>query len=285
MNMSLSRPTPVIKDTALSEELGCEVFLKLEIYNPTGSHKDRESLKIIAECKTKGILEVGCASTGNFGISLAYYAKISGIKCHVWFSKKGFDPARLAFLNAFGAQIHPLDLDLNDLYVTSSQRMRDEKIYDANPGKCPAKIEANAEIGREITSQVKGLDTVICCVNNGSHLLGLAQGLKGSGVRLIAAYSHSELASSIKGFHQAEGQEKIRTALSVLRGSLIEVNDEDLRFGVTSLLKAGIVAEVSSASVVGALKKIGSLDNQRLCCIITGYGLKYPQELGRLLYP
>ena len=70
--------TPLIKlgNSSVFNSLSSNIYAKLELYNPTGSHKDRESLEIIAFCIKKGIKEVGCASTGNFGISLAYLSNI-----------------------------------------------------------------------------------------------------------------------------------------------------------------------------------------------------------------
>ena len=210
----MRRPTPVIRSESLSNKLNREVWLKIEIWNPTGSHKDRESLKIIEECKQRDIHHVGCASTGNFGISLAYYAKISGLQCHVWLSKKGTNPTMLNFLHAFSAEARVLDLGLNELYAESAKEMRRLNIYNVNPGCCPAKIAGNAEIGQEIVEQIKGVNAVVCCINNGSHLLGIAEGIQGSGARIIGVYSHSRYASSIAGFHQAEGTERIQRAVS-----------------------------------------------------------------------
>ena len=54
-----------------------DVWLKLEILNPTGSHKDRESVLLIKEAKKKNFKSIGCASTGNLAISLAFFSKYS----------------------------------------------------------------------------------------------------------------------------------------------------------------------------------------------------------------
>lgn len=279
----MRKPTPLIKSDTLSKCFGCDVWLKMELWNPTGSHKDRESLKIIEECKQLNITDIGCASTGNFGISLAYYAKISGLKCHVWLPSGRAYPTVMNLLRAFSAEIHLLDLDLGELYPRSSEEIRNLNIYDVNPGKCPAKIAGNAEIGQEIVEQIKDVDTVVCCLNNGTHLLGIAEGIRGSGARIIGVYSYSRFASSIKGFNQIEGSDKIREAVSLSGGSLIEATDQDLRSGVLILYKTGIVPEVSSAGVVGVLNKMDLSQCKCICCVISGNGLKKPSELQDLL--
>jgi len=279
----MQKPTPVIRSEALSKEYGCDVWLKLEIWNPTGSHKDRETLKIMEECRQHGVSEVGCASTGNFGISLAYYAMISGLRCHVWLPSGRAYPTVMNLLRAFSAEIHLLDADLSELYPKSSEEMCNLKIYDVNPGKCPAKIAGNEEIGQEITKQIRDVDAVVCCLNNGTHLLGIAEGVGETGVRIIGVYSYSSFASSIKGFNKAEGSERIQEAVSLSGGSLIEATDQDLHSGVLALYNEGIVPEASSAGVIGVLNKLDLSRYKRICCVISGNGLKKPSELQDLL--
>ena len=240
---------------------------------------DQHTKKIMEECKRRGIRNVGCASTGNFAISLAYYAKISGLRCHVWLPSGRADPTTLNFLRAFSAEINLLDINLAELYARSAEDMDKLNVYNVNPGRCPAKIAGNVEIGQEIIEQLEGVNAVVCCVNNGTHLLGIAEGIRGSGACIIGAYSHSRFASSIRGFNQAEGADKIREAVSLSGGSLIEATDEDLRYGVLELYKAGIVPEVSSAAAIGVLQKMDLSQYERICCVVTGNGLKRPVQL------
>ena len=279
----MRKPTPVVKSEKLGRKFGCDVWLKMELWNPTGSHKDRESLKIIEECKQRGISEVGCASTGNFGISLAYYAKISGLKCHVWLPSGRAYPTVMNLLRAFSAEIHLLESDLDVLYPRSSEEMLDLNIYDVNPGKCPAKIAGNVEIGQEIIEQITGVDMVVCCLNNGTHLLGIAEGVRKSGARVIGVYSYSEFASSIRGFNQAEGSKRIQEMVSLSGGSAVEATEQDLRDGVLALYNEGIVPEASSAAVVGVLNKMDLSQCECVCCVISGNGLKKPSELQELI--
>jgi len=279
----MRKPTPVIRSENLSAKFGCDIWLKMELWNPTGSHKDRESLKIMEECRQRNVKDIGCASTGNFGISLAYYAKISGLRCHVWLPSGRAYPTVMNLLRAFSAEIHLLDSDLDELYPRSSEEMRNLNIYDVNPGKCPAKIAGNREIGREIVEQVNDLDTVVCCLNNGTHLLGMAEGVREAGVRVIGVYSYSEFASGIKGFNQAEGANRIQEAISLSGGSSIEATEQDLRDGVLALFNEGIVPEASSAGVVGVLNKLDLSHCKCICCVISGNGLKKPSELQDLL--
>ena len=68
---------------ALSEETGCEVWLKYDGANPTGSFKDRGMTLAISKALEEGAKAVVCASTGNTSASAAAYAAKAGLTCAV----------------------------------------------------------------------------------------------------------------------------------------------------------------------------------------------------------
>src|SRR5579862_3276028 len=75
--------TPLIPAEFLNKITGCQVFLKYEGLNPTGSFKDRGMTMAISKAREKGAEIVMCASTGNTSASAAAYAARAGIKCVV----------------------------------------------------------------------------------------------------------------------------------------------------------------------------------------------------------
>jgi len=74
-------------NTTLLPADGQDLFLKLEIENPTKSFKDRGSVVEIAKALEYGYDEVVCASTGNMAYSVAYYAKLGGIHATIFVSR------------------------------------------------------------------------------------------------------------------------------------------------------------------------------------------------------
>src|ERR1700704_4570610 len=66
--------TPLVPAATLSEATGCDVYLKVEGANPTGSFKDRGMTMAISKAKEEGAQAVICASTGNTSASAAAYA-------------------------------------------------------------------------------------------------------------------------------------------------------------------------------------------------------------------
>ncbi|MDH4353098.1 MAG: pyridoxal-phosphate dependent enzyme, partial [Actinomycetota bacterium] len=57
--------TPLVKGQVLSERTSCDVWLKVEGANPTGSFKDRGMTVAISQAAEQGVRAVICASTGN----------------------------------------------------------------------------------------------------------------------------------------------------------------------------------------------------------------------------
>src|SRR5713101_4665171 len=77
--------TPLIYSPRLSERVGrgCEVFVKNEGVNPTGSFKDRGMTVAVSKAIERGARTLICASTGNTSASAAAYAARAGIECAV----------------------------------------------------------------------------------------------------------------------------------------------------------------------------------------------------------
>jgi threonine synthase len=75
--------TPLVRSEVLSAETGCEVWLKYDGANPTGSFKDRGMTLAISKAVEAGAKAVVCASTGNTSASAAAYAAKAGLTCAV----------------------------------------------------------------------------------------------------------------------------------------------------------------------------------------------------------
>ena len=75
--------TPLVAAQEVSALTGCEVYLKVEGVNPTGSFKDRGMTMAISKAAESGSNAVICASTGNTSASAAAYAVRAGMVCAV----------------------------------------------------------------------------------------------------------------------------------------------------------------------------------------------------------
>ena len=101
----MSKPvSPTVFSPALSQEFNAQVYLKPEIFSPTGSYKDRIGVAAVAEALQAGARKVGVTSSGNQGLAIARAAQAAGIPCLV-LAVRDILPAYQAELQRFGASL------------------------------------------------------------------------------------------------------------------------------------------------------------------------------------
>src|ERR1051325_987503 len=99
--------TPLVHCPQLSKRVGrgCEVFVKNEGVNPTGSFKDRGMTVAVSKALERGTNALICASTGNTSASAAAYAARAGISCVVILPAGKIATGKLLQAFAYGAKI------------------------------------------------------------------------------------------------------------------------------------------------------------------------------------
>jgi len=267
--------TPLVRFEEISNKMKTNVYGKIETGNPTGSHKDRETLEIISDVKRKGYGAVGCASTGNAAISLAAYSRMAGVTCHVYISET-ISKERVSLIQRFSPQVHVLKGDYREAVEQSSLEMGERGIYDANPGVCYSKIVGDSHIGEEIA---RGLlpDFVLVPTNNGTLFAGVWSGLKASNVKPVmvaATAKDTEIAESIRGFHRFE-EPAFSNALKESNGIVVDTADAEIEEANWLLFNEGVIAEPASAASIAAINQLRVTSEDSVCCLITGSGMKF----------
>src|SRR6266542_3256109 len=97
--------TPLLPAPRLSERLGCEVWLKWEGANPTGSFKDRGMALAVGRAAEQGAPGVVCASTGNTAASSAAYAARAGLPAVVVLPRGAVARGKLVQAHAVGVEL------------------------------------------------------------------------------------------------------------------------------------------------------------------------------------
>ena len=106
--------TPLLPAPVLSARTGCDVYLKVEGLNPTGSFKDRGMTVAITVAAAQGAQAVICASTGNTSASAAAYAARAGLTCAVLVPKGKIAIGKLAQALVHGAKLLQVDGSFDD---------------------------------------------------------------------------------------------------------------------------------------------------------------------------
>ena len=99
--------TPLLHSPRLSAVVGrgCEVFIKYEGLNPTGSFKDRGMTVAVSKALERGARTLICASTGNTSASAAAYAARAGLLCAVVLPAGKISSGKMAQAFAYGANV------------------------------------------------------------------------------------------------------------------------------------------------------------------------------------
>ena len=113
--------TPLVPADALSERLGCSVFLKVEGANPTGSFKDRGMTVAVSASVREGAQAVVCASTGNTSASAAAYASRAGLLPIVLLPAGRISTGKLAQAIVHGGKVVQVDGNFDDCLELARQ--------------------------------------------------------------------------------------------------------------------------------------------------------------------
>lgn len=295
--------TPLVYACNLSEMTGCEVWLKFEGANPTGSFKDRGMTMAISKAAEDGAKAVICASTGNTSASAAAYAVKAGMVCAVLVPQGKIAMGKLAQAIVHGAVLLQVDGNFDDCLLVA------RKLSDTYPVALvnsvnPVRIEGQKTASFEIVDMLGRAPDIHCLpVGNAGNITAYWRG--------YTEYHRDGLAASTPrmwGFQAAgaaplvngapvPNPETIATAIRIGNpaswdfaiaarddsGGLIDsVTDEEILAAYRLIAaKEGLFCEpASAAGVAGLLKRhaSGGLDaGQSIVCTLTGNGLKDPQ--------
>lgn len=100
--------TPAVKLNRIGRDLDCDLWVKLEAFNPGGSVKDRPALRMLEDAEAAGRLKPGDTiiepTSGNTGIGLAMVAAVKNYRA-VFVMAEDMSRERRQILRAFGAEV------------------------------------------------------------------------------------------------------------------------------------------------------------------------------------
>jgi threonine dehydratase len=168
------KPTPLYYYPGLSELLGAKVWVKHENHQPVGAFKVRGGLNLAAtltEAERKGGLFT--ASTGNHGQSIAFAAKMNGLKATIAVPAEGTNPAKVAAMRALGAEVvlHGRDFDVAREWIMAEAEARRGRFVGPTE---EALICGVGTYALEIMEDLPDVETIIGPVGAGSGICGIS---------------------------------------------------------------------------------------------------------------
>ncbi|WP_211301495.1 threonine synthase [Murinocardiopsis flavida] len=294
--------TPLVPATRVSELTGCEVFLKVEGLNPTGSFKDRGMTVAITKAAEDGAKAVICASTGNTSASAAAYAVRAGMTCAVLVPQGKIAMGKLAQALVHGAKLLQVDGNFDDCLELARKLSVDYPVALVNSVN-PYRLQGQKTAAFEVVDELGDAPDVHCLpVGNAGNISAYWMGYQ--------EYAADGVAARVPRMHgfQASGSAPIvngapviqpRTIATAIRignpaswnlaekarddsgGRIDAVTDRQI-LAAYRLLAAeeGVFVELASAaSVAGLMQAVGAGQIQRgsrVVCTVTGNGLKDP---------
>src|SRR5216110_659103 len=183
--LSLIGDTPLVEVTQLDTG-PCQLFVKLENQNPTGSIKDRIALSMIEAAEEEGKLEPGGtvieATAGNTGLGLALIAGAKGYRLILVIPDK-MSQEKIAHVRALGAEVRLTRSDVTrghpEYYQDMAARLAAEipGAFYVNQFGNPANPLAHERgTGPEIWEQTgHHLDAVVVGVGSSGTLTGIGR--------------------------------------------------------------------------------------------------------------
>ena len=304
----LEGDTPLIPAPYLSKIMGknCEVYLKYEGLNPTGSFKDRGMTLAISKACQEHAKAVICASTGNTSASAAAYSARAGLKCIVLIPKGAIALGKLSQALIHGAKVLAIDGNF-DMALDLVREIADKYPITLVNSLNPYRIEGQKTASFEICDALRSApDFQVMPVGNAGNITAYWKGYKEykrkgkiASLPKMLGFQAEGAAPIVRG-HPIKNPETIATAIRIGNpaswkqaeeardesGGLIDMVTDKEILAAYKLLAAneGIFVEpASAASVAGLLKLVtkgyfNSSRAKKIVCILTGHGLKDPDR-------
>ncbi len=285
----VTRQTDIIHASAL--DAGCELYLKAENLQTTGSFKVRGSYfkmsSLTDEEKEKGV--VAC-SAGNHAQGVALSAQKNGIKATIFLPSTA-PISKIEATRQYGAEICLIDGVYDDACHAAIEFKEKTGAVFVHPFDDIDVIAGQGTIGLELMEQIPDIEAVVCPVGGGGLISGVAVAVKKLnpackvyGVQAVGAGSmfkslKSQERTEIKGVSTfADGiavkkpGELTYSYCSQYVDDIITVSDDEIAASILSLMeRQKLIAEGAGAvSVAAALFNKLPLEGKKVCAIVSG---------------
>ena len=288
--------TPLLKLNrfAAVENLGAEVYAKLEYFNPAGSVKDRIAYAMITDAEKSGALKPGSViiepTSGNTGIGLAAVAAARGYRIIIVMPET-MSVERRQLMKAYGAEL-VLTEGAKGMKgaIAKAQELAAQTPDSFIPGQFtnPANPSAHrATTGPEICNDTDGtVDIFVAGVGTGGTLTGVGEYLKSQNpnVKVVAVEPAGSpvLSKGVAGAHKIQGigagfvPDTLNTKIY---DEIITVENEDaFATGRELARKEGLLVGISSGAAVWAAAQLAKRpENQgkRIIVLLPDTGDRY----------
>jgi threonine synthase len=307
--------TPLLHMPRSPENPLDRLYVKVETTNPTWAFKDRFHAVSLSVARELGFDRVVASSTGNHGVSMAAYAAAGGLSSTV-IVDPDTSALQVELMRLFGARIRLMKQRTAPLRsMVVDQGWYPSTYVTPMPVATPYGIEGYKTIAYEIVQQLGDApDHFVFPVAAGDGLYGPWRGfceLERLELSRTSPRMHGVQAAGanplVQSFQQGLADVLVHPAPTTIAlsigdatggrvglraiyesgGQAVDVSDEEILSAARFLAGAGVCVEAASAaSVAGvwALARLRAIDpEERVVCVLTGAGVKWPPFISALV--
>lgn len=286
------RQTDIIYAPVISKMSGCELYLKTENLQITGSFKVRGAYykisQLTEEEKAKGVI---ACSAGNHAQGVALASKKFGIKSIICMPD-GAPISKVEATKSYGAQVVLVPGVYDDAH-NEAERLKAEKGYTfIHPFDDEDVIAGQGTIGLEIVNQLSDVDAIVVPIGGGGLIAGLAFAVKSVNPKIKVYGVQSAGAPSMFNSLEHHKIECLPSVSTIADGiavkepgtltfelcskyvdKIVTVTDDQVSAAILSLIeRQKLIAEGAGAVSLAAVmfNKIPEISGKKVCCLISG---------------
>ncbi|MGH7106962.1 MAG: threonine/serine dehydratase [Acetobacteraceae bacterium] len=299
--------TPLERSSALSATLGCEVLLKCEHLQPTGSFKIRGATNKIRllgdDARRAGVIT---ASTGNHGQAVARAGALAGVPVRVFVAASTV-PSKMDAIRRLGADLSIIDGNPLDAELAARRSAAEQgKTYVA-PYNDRDVVAGQGTLGVELSEQAPQLDAVFVSVGGGGLIGGLGTALKhlNPNTEVVGVWPENSpcMLRALEAGRLLEVPERPTlsdgTAGGIEPGSItfplcqsvidarISVNEPEIAAAMRAIASADhwIVEGAAGVALAGLVKVASAWQGRRVAVVVCGRNIAIETFLGAIGAP
>ena len=283
-------PTPLHTYPALNELIGAQVYVKHENHQPIASFKVRGGINLVSQLspqeRERGLITV---STGNHAQSIAYAARLFGVKVKIVMPQKA-NPGKVAATKGLGAEVILHGKNFDEARSRCEEMTRQQGLRYLHPANEPPLIAGVATETLEMLEKEPDLEAIYVPLGGGSGASGacIVSQAVNPAIRVVAVQSEDAPAGCLcwqkqemveapnltqaDGLATSCGFELPQAILARLLADFVLISDEEIFRAMGWMMeRAHTLAEAAGASPLAAIyRQRSQLAGRKVGLILTG---------------
>ena len=281
----------VSSSKTFSQMSNCDVFLKCENRQKTGSFKIRGAFNKLAKMKEQGIVtKVIASSAGNHAQGVSYASRLLGMEAIIVMPKTT-PIAKVSATKGYGAKVVLAGNNYDECYQEALRIQEEENATFIHPYDDEDVIAGQGSIAYEIIHDLPNVDMIVVPAGGGGLLAGISYyakainprikvvGVQADGANaIVQSFDNKEYTTTSKVNTIADGiavmkPGKLATQLILENvDQMVSVSDNDIASTILLLLEREkqVVEPAGASSLAAVLAGKIDVEGKRVVCVLSG---------------